>query len=127
MTWNSSCSIASDDENSRHSFLSDCDSEYDLRPPPRYPAEKRSYSTLNKQSINRIEPPMTRSRARAIEKSLMTSEPLPKQRRQSTLRRSMDAFAEMATTLTNSLNNDSILFSKQETSTSSNDRLDINQ
>jgi hypothetical protein len=70
---------------------------------------------------------MTRSRARAIEKSLMTSEPLPKQRRQSTLRRSMDAFAEMATTLTNSLNNNSILFSKQETSTSSNDRLDINQ
>ncbi len=127
MTWNSSCSIASDDENSRHSFLSDCDSEYDLRPPPRYPAEKRSYSTLNRQSINRIEPPMTRSRARAIEKSLMTSEPLPKQRRQSTLRRSMDAFAEMATTLTNSLNNNSILFSKQETSTSSNDRLDINQ
>ncbi len=127
MTWNSSCSIASDDENSRHSFLSDCDSEYDLRPPPRYPAEKRSYSTLNKQSINRIEPPMTRSRAKAIEKSLMTSEPLPKRRRQSALRRSMDAFAGMATTLTNSLNNNSILFSKQETSTSSNDRLDINQ
>jgi len=126
MTWNSSCSIASDDENSRHSFLSDCDSEYDLRPPPRYPAEKRSYSTLNKQSINRIEPPMTRSRAKAIEKSLMTSEPLPKRRRQSALRRSMDAFAGMATTLTNSLNNNSILFPKQETSTSSNDRLDIN-
>jgi len=126
MTWNSSCSIASDDENSRHSFLSDCDSEYDLRPPPRYPAEKRSYSTLNKQSINRIEPPMTRSRAKAIEKSLMTSEPLPKRRRQSALRRSMDAFAGMATTLTNSLNNNSILFSKQETSTLSNDRLDIN-
>ena len=119
MTWNSSCSIASDDENSRHSFLSDCDSEFDLKPQPRYPAEKRSYST----SINRIEPPLTRSRAKAMEKSIITSEPLPKQRRQSALRRSIDTFTGMATTLTNSLNNSSILFPKQE---SSNDRLDSN-
>ncbi|CAM4764847.1 unnamed protein product [Rotaria magnacalcarata] len=122
MTWNSSCSIASDDENSRHSFLSDCDSEFDLRPPPRYPAEKRSYSTLKKQSINRIEPPMTRSRAKAIGQTLVTSESLPKQRRQSALRRSTDAFTGMATTLTNSLNNNSILFSKQDTTISSNER-----
>ncbi|CAF0840766.1 unnamed protein product [Rotaria sp. Silwood1] len=122
MTWNSSCSIASDDENSRHSFLSDCDSEYDLRPPPRYPAEKRSYSPLKKQSINRIEPPMTRSRAKAIGKTIITSEPLPKQRRQSALRRSVDAFTEMATTLTNSLTHNSILFPKQEPTKSSNDR-----
>ena len=124
MTWNSSCSIASDDENSRHSFLSDCDSEFDLRPPPRYPAEKRSYSALNKQSINRIEPPLTRSRAKAMEKSVLTSESLPQQRRQSTLRRSIDTFTEMATTLTSSLNTSSILFPKQE---SSNDRLDVGQ
>ncbi|CAF3401650.1 unnamed protein product [Rotaria sp. Silwood1] len=122
MTWNSSCSIASDDENSRHSFLSDCDSEYDLRPPPRYPAEKRSYSPLKKQSINRIEPPMTRSRAKAIGKTIITSEPLPKQRRQSALRRSVDAFTGMATTLTNSLTHNSILFPKQEPTKSSNDR-----
>jgi len=127
MTWNSSCSIASDDDNSRHSFLSDCDSEFDLRPPPRYPAEKRSYSTLNKQSINRIEPPMTRSRAKAIGKSMITSEPIPKQRRQSALRRSIDAFTGMATTLTSSLNNNSILFPKQEPSIPSNDRLDMKQ
>jgi len=125
MTWNSSCSIASDDDSSRHSFLSDCDSEFDLRPPPRYPAEKRSYSTLNKQSSNRIEPPMTRSRSKAIEKSMITSEPLPKQRRQSALRRSIDAFTGMATTLTSSLNNNSILFPKQEPSVPSNDRLDM--
>jgi hypothetical protein len=117
MTWNSSCSIASDDENSRQSFLSDCDSEFDLRPPPRYPAEKRS--------INRTEPPLTRSRAKATGKCLITSEPLSKPRRQSALRRSIDAFTGMATTLTNSLNNNSILFPKQELSTpSSNDRLD---
>ncbi|CAF0915886.1 unnamed protein product [Rotaria sordida] len=123
MTWNSSCSIASDDENSRHSFLSDCGSEFDLRPPPRYPAEKRSYSPLKKQSINRMEPPMTRSRAKAIGKLIITSEALPKQqRRQSTLRRSIDAFTGMTTTLTNSLNNTSILFAKQEPTTSSNDR-----
>ncbi len=125
MTWNSSCSIASDDDSSRHSFLSDCDSEFDLRPPPRYPAEKRTYSTLNKQSSNRIEPPMTRSRSKAIEKSMITSEPLPKQRRQSAIRRSIDAFTGMATTLTSSLNNNSILFPKQESSSPSNDRLDM--
>ncbi|CAF3626844.1 unnamed protein product [Adineta steineri] len=123
MTWNSSCSIASDDENSRHSFLSDCDSEFDLRPPPRYPAEKRTYPTLNKQSVNRIEPPLTRSRAKAMKTPVNISEPLPKQRRQSGLRRSFDTFTEMATTLTNSLNNNSILFPKQESSTSSTDRV----
>ncbi len=122
MTWNSSCSIASDDESSRHSFLSDCDSEYDLRPPPRYPAEKRSYATPQKQLINRIEPPLTRSRAKAIGKSLLTSEPLPKPRRQSALRRSIDAFTGMATTLTSSLNTNSILFPKQEPSTSTNEK-----
>ena len=117
MTWNSGCSIASDDENSRHSFLSDCDSEFDLRPPPRYPAEKRTYSGSNKQLINRIEPPLTRSRAKATGKSLITSEPLPpKPRRHSALRRSVDAFTSMASTLTNSLNNNSILFPKQEAS-----------
>ena len=120
MTWNSSCSVTSDDENSRQSFLSDCDSEFDLRPPPRYPAEKRTYSSLKKQSINRSEPPMTRSRAKATGKTIDTVEFLPRKRRHSTLRRSMDAFTEMTTTLTNSLNNNSILFSKQE---SSNDRL----
>lgn len=124
MTWNSSCSIASDDENSRQSFLSDCDSEFDLRPPPRYPAEKRLYSTSKKQSINRIEPPMTRSRAKAIGQTMDTLEPLPKQKRHSALRRSIDAFTGMATTLTSSLNNNSILFSKQDTLTlPSNDRL----
>ena len=125
MTWNSSCSIASEDENSRHSFLSDCDSEFDLRPPPRYPAEKRTYSSLNKQSINRIEPPLTRSRAKAIGTSINVSEPLPKQRRQSALRRSIDTFTEMATTLTNSLNNNSILFPKQESTTPSDERLEM--
>lgn len=123
MTWNSGCSIASDDDSSRHSFLSDCDSEFDLRPPPRYPAEKRSYSTLNKQLSNRLEPPLTRSRAKAIGQTMITSEPLPKQRRQSALRRSIDAFTGMASTLTNGLNNNnSILFPKQESSTPSNDR-----
>jgi len=125
MTWNSSCSIASDDDSSRHSFLSDCDSEFDLRPPPRYPAEKRKYSTSNKQTVNRIEPPMTRSRAKAIEKSMITPEPIPQRRRQSALRKSIDTFNEMATTLTNSLNNNSILFPKRESSTPSDDRLDM--
>jgi hypothetical protein len=121
MTWNSSCSIASDDENSRQSFLSDCDSEFDLRPPPRYPAEKRSY----KQLTNRTEPPMTKSRAKAIGKDINTPEPLPKQQRQSPLRRSIDAFTGMATTLTSSLNNNSILFPKQESSIPSDDRLEM--
>lgn len=122
MTWNSACSIASDDEGSRHSFLSDCDSEFDLRPPPRYPAEKRTYSGMNKFSINRIEPPLTRSRAKATGKTLVIAEPLPKPRRQSALRRSVDAFTSMATTLTSSLNTNSILFPKQESSTPSTDR-----
>lgn len=125
MTWNSACSIASDDESSRHSFLSDCDSEFDLRPPPRYPAEKRTYSGLNKLSLNRIEPPLTRSRAKATGKPLETVESLSKPRRQSALRRSIDAFTGIATTLTNSLNNNnnnSILFPKQESSNSSTDR-----
>jgi hypothetical protein len=121
--WKSSCSITSDDENSRQSFLSDCDSEFDLRPPPRYPAEKRSSSTLNKRLNSRIEPPLTRSRAKAIGKTIIAPEPSPKERRHSTLRRSMDAFTGMGATLTNSLNNNSFLFSKQDTS---NDRLEIN-
>lgn len=69
MTWKSSCSIASDDD----SVLSDCDSEFDLRPPPRYPAEKRSSSILTKRSSNRLEPPMTRARAKAIGKTLPSS------------------------------------------------------
>ncbi|CAF0886840.1 unnamed protein product [Adineta ricciae] len=123
MTWNSACSIASDDESSRHSFLSDCDSEFDLRPPPRYPAEKRSYSTSNKQTINRIEPPLTRSRAKALEKSLtpvQLSSPPPSQKRQSTVRRSVDVFTGMASALTNNLNTTSILFPKQE---STNERI----
>ena len=108
--WSSGCSIASDDENSRHSFLSDCGSEFDLKPAPRYPAEKRTYS-----KITRLEPPMTRSRAKATGQTVIASEPLPKQRRQSAIRRSVDAFTGMASTLTNTLNNNSILFSKQET------------
>ncbi|UJR16217.1 hypothetical protein I4U23_003127 [Adineta vaga] len=120
MTWNSACSIASDDESSRHSFLSDCDSEFDLKPPPRYPAEKRSYSTSNKNTITRLEPPLTRSRAKALEKSMNLTQLLPQQKRQSTLRRSIDTFTGMASTLTNSLNNTSILFPKQE---SSNERI----
>jgi len=117
MTWNSACSIASDDENSRHSFLSDCDSEFDLRPPPRYPAEKRHYTGLNTHLINRIEPPLTRSRAKATGKPLLTSETLPKPRRQSALRRSIDAFTGLTSSFTSSLNNNennSILFPKQE-------------
>ena len=85
MAWKSSCSIASDDDSSRHSFLSDCDSEFDLRPPPRYPAEKRSSSILTKRSINRLEPPMTRARAKAIGKTLPSSPTLPKTRRLPTL------------------------------------------
>lgn len=123
MTWNSACSIASDDEGSRHSFLSDCDSEFDLRPPPRYPAEKRTYTGLNTQLINRIEPPLTRSRAKATGKPLLTSDVLPKPRRHSALRRSIDAFTGFTNSLTNSLgssstnnNNNSILFPKQEAS-----------
>ena len=128
MTWNSACSIASDDESSRHSFLSDCDSEFDLRPPPRYPAEKRSYSTSNKQTINRIEPPLTRSRAKALEKSLtpvqLSPPPSSSQKRQSTVRRSVDVFTGMASALTNNLNTTSILFPKQE---STNERLVIYQ
>jgi hypothetical protein len=107
--WSSGCSIASDDENSRHSFLSDCGSEFDLKPSPRYPAEKRTYTTTT-----RIEPPMTRSRAKASGQTVITPESLPKQKRQSTLRRSIDAFTGMTTTLTNTLNNNSILFPQQE-------------
>jgi hypothetical protein len=109
--WSSGCSIASDDENSRHSFLSDCGSEFDLKPPPRYPAEKRAYS-----STTRTEPPLTRARAKAIGQTVITPEPLSKPRRQSAIRKSMDAFTGMATTLTNTLNTNSILFPQQETS-----------
>jgi len=111
MTLKSNWSIASDDENSRQSFLSDCDSEFDLSPPPRYPAEKHSTSTLNKLSINRNEPPMTRSRAKASGKTMINTSLVPKEQRQSTIRRSVDSFTEMATTFTNS-----ILFPKQELS-----------
>jgi hypothetical protein len=70
---------------------------------------------------------MTRSRAKAIGKSMITSEPVPKQRRQSALRRSIDAFTGMATTLTSSLNNNSILFPKQEPSIPFHNRLDMKQ
>jgi hypothetical protein len=111
MILKSNWSIASDDENSRQSFLSDCDSEFDLSPPPRYPAEKHSIIALNKLSINRNEPPMTRSRAKAIGRTMITPQPLPKERRRSSIRRSMDSFTDMATTFTNS-----ILFPKQESS-----------
>lgn len=123
MTWKSSCSIASDDESSRHSFLSDCDSEFDLRPPPRYPAEKRTSSIGNKRTIGRIEPPLTRSRSKAIGKSLISPTPVvsPKSRRQSGLRRSMDSFAGLQTTLKESLPQNSFLFSKPVESTT-NDR-----
>ena len=126
MTWKSSCSIASDDESSRHSFLSDCDSEFDLRPPPRYPAEKRTSSIGNKRTIGRIEPPLTRSRSKAIAKSLVTPPPpppatLPKGRRQSALRRSMDSFANLTTTLKDTLPSTSFLFSPPVQS-SMNDR-----
>jgi hypothetical protein len=109
MTLKSNWSITSDDENSRQSFLSDCDSEFDLTPPPRYPAEKHSNSTLNKLSINQNEPPMTRSRAKAGGKTIINTKSLSKERRQSTIRHSVDSFTEMATTFTNS-----ILFPKQE-------------
>ena len=111
MTLKSNWSIASDDENSRQSFLSDCDSEYDLSPPPRYPAEKHSISKLNKLSLHRHEPPMTRSRSKAIEKTMIDPQIVPKQRRQSTIRSSIDSFTGLATTFTNS-----ILFPKQDLS-----------
>ena len=105
MTWKSSWSIASDDDNSRQSFLSDCDSEFDLRPPPRYPAEKRA--------IARPEPPLTRSRAKAMQRTI----PLPKEPPVSNRRRSMDSFADMASSLKISQKKNSILFPKQEPST----------
>jgi hypothetical protein len=111
MTLKSNWSIGSDDENSRQSFLSDCDSEFDLNPPPRYPAEKHSISALNKLSIHRNEPPMTRSRAKAGGKTIINTQSVPKEQRQSTIRHSVDSFTEMATTFKNS-----ILFPKQESS-----------
>jgi len=111
MTLKSNWSIALEDENSRQSFVSDCDSEFDLTPPPRYPAEKLSNSALNKLSINQNEPPMTRSRAKAGGKTTTNTHSVPKERSQSTIRRSVDSFTEMATTFTNS-----ILFPKQESS-----------
>jgi hypothetical protein len=117
-TW----SIASDDENSRQSFLSDYDSEFDFSPPPRYPAEKHSSSILSKLSVNRHEPPMTRSRTKAIGTTMIIPQSLPKEQRQSTLRRSFDSFTEMTATLKNSLINDSIVFPKQE---SSNDPFEL--
>jgi hypothetical protein len=111
MTLKSNWSIVSDDENSRQSFLSDCDSEFDLSPPPRYPAEKCSTSALKKLSINRNEPPMTRSRTKAGEKTIINTQSVSKEQHQSAIRRSVDAFTDMATTFTNS-----ILFPKQESS-----------
>ena len=104
MTWKSSWSIASDDDNSRQSFLSDCDSEFDLRPPPRYPAEKRS--------IARHEPPLTRARAKAAQQNIL----LPKEPPVSPRRRSIDSFTDMTSSLKISQKKNAILFPKQEPS-----------
>ena len=114
MTWKSSCSIASDDETSRQSFLSDCDSEFDLRPPPRYPAEKRSSSILNKRTIARTEPPLTRSRAKATGKTLPSSPTLPKTQRPSFFRRGMNALSGLNTNVREDLQQNIFLFTKQE-------------
>ena len=103
MTWNSSCSLASDDDSSRHSFLSDCDSELDLRPPPRYPAEKRA--------ISRLEPPLTRSRAKATGKTLPSSPSLPKTRRTPAVRRRLELFPGFTASLKTSLPQNSFLLS----------------
>jgi hypothetical protein len=111
MTLKSNWSVASDDENSRQSFLSDCDSEFDLCPPPRYAAEKHSISTLNKLSIHRNEPPLTRSRAKASGETIINSQLVPKERRRSTIRNSIDSLAGLTATFTNS-----VLFPKQDLS-----------
>ena len=124
MTLKSTWSIISDDENSRQSFLSDCDSEFDLSPPPRYPAEKRSSSTLKNLSLSQNEPPMTRARAKAMQKPIAMPPHGLKPQRQSIVRRSVDSFAGMATSLKDSLNSSSILFPKQE---SSDDRSEVHK
>jgi hypothetical protein len=54
---------------------------------------------------------MTRSRSKAIEKTMIDPQIVPKQRRQSTIRSSIDSFTGLATTFTNS-----ILFPKQDLS-----------
>lgn len=116
MTWKSSCSIASDDENSLQSFLSDCDSEFDLRPPPRYPADKRSPTTLNKRISGRSEPPLTRSRLKATGKTLPSSPTLPKSPRSSTHRRNFNPFSTFNPTIRDDLQQNMFLFTKQEAS-----------
>ena len=111
MTLKSNWSIASDDENSRQSFLSDCDSEYDLCSPSRYSPEKHSISSLKKLSIHRNELPMTRLRAKTIEKPIINPQIVPIERSRSTIQNSIDSFADLATKFTNS-----ILFPKQDLS-----------
>ncbi len=107
MTLKSTWSITSDDENSRGSFLSDCDSEFDLSPSSRYSAEKRSNSTLTKLSN---EPSMTRARAKADEKLIPS---VLKEPCRSTIRQSIDSITEITSAFTNS-----ILSPKKESSNS---------
>ena len=103
----SNWSIGSDDDYSRQSFLSDCDSEFDFSLPPQSPTEKHFSAILNKLSINRTEPVLTRSRANVESKPY-----------KSTIRCSMDSITDMETSSI-----DSPLFSKEETPTSPTDRV----
>ena len=111
MTLKSTWSIASDDENSRQSFLSDCDSEFDLSSSSRYSTEKQSIPALNQLSLNRNEPPLTRSRAKADEKLIVNTPLAAKVRCRSTIQHSADSINEIASTFTGS-----ILFPKEELS-----------
>lgn len=114
MTLKFNWNIVSDDENSRQSFLSDCDSEFDFNPPPRYPAEKCSNSALKKVSINQNEPPITRSKVKTNEKIILNTQTIPKEQHQSTNPNSFDAFTGMKTVFTNTT-----LFLKKEMSDNS--------
>jgi hypothetical protein len=100
MTLKSTWSIGSDDENSRGSFLSDYDSEFDLSP-----------SVVTKLSIDQDEPPMTRSRAKAVGKLMINTPSVLKESGRSTVRQSIDSMTEMTSAFTNS-----ILFPKEEVS-----------
>ncbi|CAF1109053.1 unnamed protein product [Rotaria sordida] len=111
MTLKSNWNILSDNENSQESFWFDCDSKFDLSPQVRYPIEECTISTLNKLSINQIEPPMTRLRTKTIEKPLIIPETPSKEKRPSTIQHTINSFTDMTTTLTNS-----ILLSKQDLS-----------
>ncbi|CAF0884023.1 unnamed protein product [Adineta steineri] len=58
---------------SNWNILSDYDSEFDLKLSSRYPNEPCSISALKKLSINRNEPPLTRSRTKAIDNTILFS------------------------------------------------------